>query len=369
MKRIIFFAFLVSLSAGCDEHRDLYDTSNTVLYIEGSWRQSLNQPSMLDATVLLYKDGEIKKEFLSRPNGLTTRVTRGRYDIVTFNGVMRSEEVTNLNHVYFRGTDRLETFEAYAAEGRPISRLTRADGEYIASNEMDVLTFIHKQVFVEGERRYYLKYRDGANGYPEKVDYAEGTVEVVPRAMSYRFQVKLTNLVNPRGARSVAGAVRGFAGSVFMPREGEKPTRGFQATHHVALSPPVGSRTRTGENGQEVGMLQSPVFVTFGPPLSGNPGQLPASGVYFFDPVIVLIDNSEFRLEQPIDITPQVNEAILRLHSHHSGDSTTDIALEENLFTIQIDEPVVLPVLDPGKVVEVEPWEDGEEVIVWIGRD
>ncbi len=356
------------LLTGCTEHRDLYDTSNTAIHIEGSWAHSLNEHNMLNATVLLYKDGEIKKEFLSRPNGVTTRVASGNYDVVVFNGVMDSEDQTNLNHVHFRGSDRLETFEVYAAEGRPSSRLSRADDEYIASNEMELFTFTHAEIPVEGQKGYFLKYKDGQNGYPDVEYHIEGTVEMTPRAMSYRFQVRLNQIVNPQSARSMTAALRGFAGSIYLPRQGDKPRPGMSATHHVAFTQPAGTRTRS-EEGVEVGMLQSPSFVTFGPRLPENPGALPESGEYFLDPVIVLADNTEFRLEQPLDITPQVNEAILRLHDHHSDDLSTDLAHDENLFTIEIDEPIVLPVLDPGKIVDVEPWEDDEVVIVWIGRD
>ncbi len=291
MKKILALCGGVLLLVGCDKQRDLYDTSNTLLHIEGSWTRSLNQENMLDATVLLYKDGEIKKEFLSRPNGVTTRVTRGRYDVVTFNGVMESENVTNLDHVHFRGTDRLESFEAYAEEGRPNSRLSRAEGEYIASNEMELLTFVHTGVDVDGESLYYLKYRNGKNGYPEIVDHVEGKVEVVPRAMSYRFRVIITNLANPRSARSATAALRGFRGSVFVPRNGEPPRTGFPATHHLNLTSPSGRRIVTDGEGLETGALQSPPFVTFGPPLDVDP-----TGRYTFDPVFVLVDGTEYRM-------------------------------------------------------------------------
>jgi hypothetical protein len=371
MRKIVLLTALLPLLGGCDEQRDLYDTSNAVMHIEGSWARSLNQPGMMDATALLYKDGGIQKEILSRPNGATAPVTRGDYDVVLFNGVMESEQELNLNHVHFRGTDRLETFEVYAAEGRPNSRLTRVEGEYIASNEMELFTFGHTRVSVDRDREYYLKYKDGRNGYPEMENYVAATVEMEPRAMSFRFQVRLTNLVNPRSVRSVSAALRGFVGSVYLPKDGERPKAGISATHHVTLSPPPGSRTRA-EDGLEIGTLQSPPFVTFGPrlPEDGDPAGLPARGEYFLDPVFVLTDGTEYRPGEPIDITAQINGAVGRICEHHSSDSRTDIAQDENLFELTIDSPIVLPTPAAGGAqVDVTPWEDDEVVIIWVGRD
>ncbi len=87
MKKIVIAFIFMVLLAGCDKQRDLYDISDTVLHVHGSWSHSLEEHSMLDATVLLYRDGNIKKEFLSRPNGVTTHVTRGDYEVVVFNGL------------------------------------------------------------------------------------------------------------------------------------------------------------------------------------------------------------------------------------------------------------------------------------------
>lgn len=148
MKKIYLLTFLVPLIVACNsELRDLYDTNDHELHVEGSWAHSLGEQNMREATVLLHhSDGTRSKKHLSRPNGASLSVKSGDYDVMVFNGIMESEDATNLDHIHFRGSDRLETFEIYAAEAKPLNRLGRADDEYIASNEMEVFTFAHHRV-------------------------------------------------------------------------------------------------------------------------------------------------------------------------------------------------------------------------------
>ncbi len=367
MKRIYLIAAVAPLAVACTDLRDLYDTGNSVLHVEGSWSHSLGEDNMQNATVLLHHDeGARDKKHLSRPNGVTVDVMHGDYDVMVFNGVMVSEDNTNLDHVLFRGTNNLSTFEAYVAEATPIRRLSRADDEYIASNGMEVFTFAHHRVSVDEYGAHYVKYRNGERTDGTDGPHVAGTIESAPRAMSFRFQVRLTNIVNPVSAISAAGSFRGFLGSVFMPASGDKPRPGFRATHHLQLSTPVANRIRTRADGEQVGTLVSPWFVTFGPPLPEGEGALPTSGQYFFEPVFVLLDGSQYT-PGPIDVTEQVNETIERMMEHH-GDGD-DIAHHENVFEVAIENQVTLPVVaggGDGPQVDVKPWEDDEIIIVWI---
>lgn len=369
MKRIGISVYLTAItllsSSGCDTHRDLYDMSAPTLRIESDWGSALGQEQMLDATVMLYREGAMTKEFFSRPNGVSAQVTRGQYDILAFNGVMESESATNLNHVYFRGTDRLETFEAYAAEGVANSRLARAEDDYIASNEMELFAFGYAGLYVEENARYALKYRGGRVQPPVDWVSLEQDVEVMPRVVSYRFQVRLTNVVNPRSALYASGALRGFAGSVFLAPSSGIPQAGIRAAHHLNLTTLSNVRTSRNNLNEEVGILHSGVFVSFGPPLPDDPDRIADADEYTFEPSFVLKDNTVFAPGEPIDITRQVNEAIRRIHRHHIGDE--DIAIDENLFTIEIADRVELPVISSTDVVEVTDWDDGDErIIIWI---
>ncbi len=352
------------LFAGCDRQDDLYGISSPSLQIGCDWVTPLDRHDMQDATAMFYKDGTVTKEYFSRPNTVTARVSAGRYDLLVFNGVMESEQATNLNGIYFRGTARPGTFEACAQEGVAARRLVRADGEYIAGNDMELFAFAHGDAWVEGGQEYYLKYRNGHNGIAVVPDHIESVIGLTPRAVSYRFRVKLTNLVNPTSARSASGALRGFAGSVFLIPGTGMPKAGFRATHHLNLTPSANGRVRTGSDGEQLGTAQSPLFVSFGPPLPESPNLLADSGRFTFELSFLLTDNSEFKLPGgPIDITAQVNEAIGRIYRHHSGEG--DLSYNENLFTIEIADRITLPVIAPDKVVDVVPWDD-EEIMVWI---
>ncbi len=367
---------LLLFAVACTRVRNLHDTTGARLEVEGSWSKSLGIDDMYDATVLLHKaDGSRGKEYLSRPNGTTTRVKRGDYDVMVFNGVMVSEEETNLDHVFFRGTDSLGSFEAYAARGNPLPRLPRHDDEYIASNEMELLTFAHHRVYIDADENIYVRYDNGKyTGTEASVAFLAGRVESVPRAVSFRFQVLMNGIINPVSARNVTGSLRGFLGSAYMPYSGERPRPGFRATHHLTFTQPKGTRTRVDMNGSERGELVSQTFVTFGPPLPQTEDEvkkLPRTGVYFFEPVFLLRDGTEYA-PGIYDVTDQVNRTIRRMLEHH-GDGE-DISLDENIFEIVIDDVVTLPIVEDdggnggggGGGVSVDPWEDDEEVIVWI---
>ena len=340
-------AFL--LFAACDRQRDLYDTASPLLYIEGDWVPSLGMADMTGkATAMLYKKGDgITKEFFYKPNSVTTKVSRGEYDILLFNGLMFSEENTNLDHIFFRNTDQLEGFEAVVVEVASNRRLSRAEGEYIASNEMEVLTSIHGSAFVEGEHQYSLKYKNGRNSFPTLEDYIEHEVQLTPRAVSYPAQV-VVHLINPRSAAIANGSLHGFVGSVMMA-PGE-PTD-FAVTHQLRLN----NLTIPDPEAQpEVGTIESPWFVTFGPPLN-RPNHS-----YTLDVSIILQDGNE--INETFDIADQVEPAIQRIKNYRASPAGISINL-----AIPIEITLELPSdIEPGSMVGVNDWSDDEIIVVKI---
>ncbi len=351
--------------AACTELRDIADRVDIMLEVEASWEHSLGESDMRNATVLLHhEDGEQSKVHLTRPNGATAQVRHGEYDVMVFNGIMESEDRTNLDHIRFRGTDSHGTFEVYSNEVEPMMRLSRVEGEYIASNNMELFTFAHHRVSVDGDEAIYHRYQNGDRVNEDVESHICQTITSTPSALLFRFQVVLTNVVNPLSARSGAGALKGFMGSVFVPSTGERPRPGIQATHHLPLSASNGNRIRTRADGDQVGTLTSPLFASFGPPMPAQGSDLPASGEYFFDPVFVLHDGTEYR-PGPIDITSHVNETIGQIIDHHEGNH---LSHDENAFVITIDDEIFLPPISGGSglPVVVEPWPDDEIIIVWI---
>jgi hypothetical protein len=373
MGRIVIISVLViALACGCTRQRDLYEAQPATLHVVGELNPVLGGDPTMNATTQLYGNGSTLKEFYSRPDGVSFEVSAGHYYAIVFNGVMESEQVTNLDFVYMRGTGELATFEVYCAEANPSRHITRLEGEYIAGNNMSLFAFDMKEVEIDNTGALRMKYVDGrrVEEKENRISQARDVyVEFSPRAYSYRFRVRMTGLVNPQGAAYVSGAVRGFAGSVFPATADGVPRTGFPATHHLNLAPPSsGEKTRTSEDGTLIGTAESSVFVSFGPAIPTSGERLRDAGVYFFAPVITLVDGTEFRLEAPFDITPQVNEIAAVISAHHcTGERLT---YDDNLFTIEIPDTVVLPVIDlpPGdnSVVDVGDWEQDEPVIVWI---
>ena len=352
MRKYIPWLFTLLLWAGCDKQRDLYDIATPILHIEGNWVPSLGVQDMSNrATAMLYKkeDG-VTKEFFYRPNSITPKVSRGEYDILLFNGLMFSEENTNLDHIAFRNTGNVDRFEAFVLDVVPNFRLSRADGEYMASNEMEILTSIHHKTFIEGEYQYYLKYKNGKNGFPDMDDYVEKTIRLVPRALSYLAHV-VVHLTNPSSAAVANGALRGFVGSVFMA-SGE-PSH-FNVTHQLRLNSL--SITNPGTPGDssdpERGTIESPWFVTFGPPID-----LPDRH-YSFEVSIITKDGTE--IIKNFDITPQIEPVIAKRIAFRD---VYDIPIS---LEIPIELSIELPIIDPSSVIEVNDWGDDEIIRVPI---
>ncbi len=334
--KILTVAVLAFATAGC-EQRDLYSTSVTITDIDSKWQKSLDQPEMRSGTVLLYKDGKMITEHFSRANGTSVITSNGHYDVLMINGIMESGGRTDLDHVSFRGHDSIHTFEACIVESStPKSRFTRGENEYIASNNMELLAFEDGHFDVNGEETHYMKYDNGKKilDLVDHITYSK--IEYEPRLVSYRFRVKLNNIVNPRSAMSALGALRGFAGSVFLVTQHKKPEHGFVVTHHLNMNT-AGPVSKNGE-AQETGALQSQEFVSFGPCIHeflDSDEHAEHDGTYEFEPLIVLNDESgsEYR-HPPIDITPQVNKIIEQIHAHHH-DAANTISNEENIFVRQ----------------------------------
>ena len=373
---LILVTLLVGLVCfvACDKQRDLYDTASPVLQIEGNWIPSLGAADMSGrATAMLYPDVVTKnrigitKEFLYRPSIITTKVSRGEYDVLLFNGLMFSEENTNLDHVFFRNTDNVETFEAVAVEVASNNRLVRTDGEYIASNDMEQLTSAYAHVFVEGERQYFLKYKNGHNGYPSLEDYVESELKMIPIAVSYYSQV-VVHLVNPRSAAIANGALRGFVGSVMMA-SGE-PETNFAVTHQLRLNNlTISDQGTQGDPANpERGTIESPWFVTFGPPLDRPEHS------YTFELSIILRDGRE--ILRTFDVTEQVCASIKNIieyrETHWDSYATSLLAPAVSIVpTIPIVICLELPWIEPrynddNPMVNVNGWEDDEIIRVKI---
>jgi hypothetical protein len=348
------YMMVVSLLAGafygCTEQRDIYTIAHPALYIEGDWEPTLHTNSMsMDATALIYsQDGAqmVSKNFFAEPNSVVVPLTRGDYNVLLFNGMMYEENNTHLTDVQFRGTDNLDTFEAIVAQTTSKTRLrARTGDEYIASNEMDMLTVGHSEQRMNDEVSYSLKYKDGKNGYPTVEDYIEESLYLTPFAVSYPCQVEVV-LTHASSAYVANGALRGFVGGVFMASR--MPSH-RDVTHQFKLN----SFTAIGEPEDDMGIIKSPQFVTFGPPLD-----LPERK-YTLQVSMVLVDGSEF--EREFDITEQVLPVIEQLKSNLYAPEPIEVDLN-----IPIRIVVDLPAVEPSGDLDVGQWGDDEIIQIPI---
>ncbi len=351
MKNILLIIITVLLFVRCDKQRDLYDVARPLLYIEGDWKPSLNVEDMSQsATVIIYDSyGPLVKEYFLNPKSVTTNITNGVIDILLFNGLMYSPNETHLDNIVFKGTNKPETFEAVAKEAPASRRLTRKEGEYLASNEMEILTSVCKRDTIDSSNGYFIRYKNGKNGFPEVSDYINDSVYMAPWAVSYEAQVTV-HLINPSSALIATGALRGFAGSVFMATR--MPSH-MNVTHQLKLnSLKIATPGIPGDpQHPEKGTIESPVFVTFGPPVD-----LPERK-YEFEISIVLKDGSV--VEKTFDVTSQVLPIIEKIKENLMATSPSQFKL-----TIPLDIFVTLPIVssETGIGIGVGDWGDDEVI-------
>ena len=179
-----------------------------------------------------------------------------------FNGLMYSGDQTHLDGVTFVNTEKLTTFAALAEPGTLNRRLTRADGEYIATNDMEIVASMTAQQIIETDGTYHIKYQNGKNGFDTPDDYIEAELAMVPHALSFpcRVEIEVYGNSNMIGA---AASLKGFAGSALM--SSRQPSSDFTVTHQLTLN----NKQQMGAADRDRVSIYSPEFVTFGPPLDG----------------------------------------------------------------------------------------------------
>lgn len=329
------------------EQRDLYVMVHPNIYVEGDWNPSLGRTDMtMDATAVAFDaGGRFSKEYFFRPDNVNITVDRGVYDIMIFNGLMYAADDTHLDGIYFRGTDGIESFEAVAMEAEGNRRLNRTEGEYIATNNMEILTSAAVRRQIESGKEYFVKYRNGKNGFEIPASHTEAEIGMIPEAITHPCQVTVT-IGNIGSAYAANAALYGFAGSAYMASR--HPSE-FMVTHQFNLN----SRKIISEEG-DIGTIESKQFATFGPPLD----MTGRSVTVFLS--IVLVNGDLF--EEEFDVTDQVMPFVLDVKENLAG--TTPVKYRLNIpIAIEIELPDIEPV---EGIFEVGEWDDDEIIKVPI---
>lgn len=347
MKKALTICAAALAFAACTDQRDLYVAVSPNIQVDGDWNPSLGRTDMtMDATVIAYDaSGLYAKEYFFDPRTATVAVDKGVYDILLFNGLMYAPEDTHLDGIYFRGTEGFGTFEAVAQMAEPNKRLGRADGEYIATNNMEIFTSATEHRDIETAKEYFIKYKNGKNGFDIPESYTEAELGLTPQAMNYPCQVTVT-IANITSAYAANGAVYGFAGSAFAASR--RPSN-FMATHQFNLN-----NKRILSADDDTGTIESPAFVTFGPPLD-MAGK--TCSVYIN---IMLTNGVPF--EQEFDVTGQILPFVESVKNNLAGTGDVQYRLEIPIH-IELELPVVEPI--DGQI-GLGDWDDDEIITVPI---
>lgn len=348
MKRVAILTVLTAfMFAGCDDLRDLYVMVGPNIHVGGDWEPSLGRKDMtMDATVALFDGGGVyAKDYFFAPDNVTVDIDRGGYDVLIFNGLMYAPEDTHLDGIYFRGTDRFDTFEAYAGEAEANKRLHRSEGEYIATNNMEIFTSASERVAIERAKEYFIKYENGRNGFEIPESYTEAELHLVPQAMNYpcKVTIRITNITSAYAANA---ALYGFTGSAWV---GTRRPTDFMVTHQFNLN-----SKKMLDKAADIGTIESPEFVTFGPPLDMSGRKC---SVY----VNIMMTNG-VAFEREVDVTDQVLPFVAKANANFAGVSPIDYRLS---IPIEID--LDLPVVEPVEGhIGLGDWDDDEIITIPI---
>lgn len=340
--RLILLVDLILLMGSCTDQRDLHLLSYPHLLITNDWT-----PSRCDsdngATAMIYDRPDASPTELM-PNAVSKAVEldRGMYDILVFNGMMYSPAETHLDNIYYRGTDRFETFEAVVTEMPPAKRFRAEEGETIVNSPDILATNSTSGYDILARKKFEMKYSNGKNGFPTNLKFLDDSIAFIPCRVTHTCQI-IARVRNPKSARVVQAKLHGFAQSVFLANR--LPAHN-SVTHQFILN-----SLKYDQSDETMGTISSPVFATFGPPLD-----LPERS-YTID-LNVLLTNSEELPRMTFDVTDQVVKAIEYLAAERLKNRPV---METFYINIEFELPVVI---SDGMDVGLGEW--GDDVIITV---
>jgi len=336
-------ALCALLSVGCDHQRDLWIRGTSLLEVEGDWVPSLGIEDMSGrATARFYPSaGDPRTEYFAEPRRVDSPVEEGLWNVLIFNGTMFSEQDTNLERISFRNTASVGTFEALVATAEPVSaNLSVAEGETIAANDMELLTAAAAEVEVDAARGFKVKYINGIDQHPTPDSYVDTTIVLTPRLLNYYAKVVVQMSRADNASTTCSAAVRGFVGSAMMASAERGAGR---VTHQVTLGTLMVDPTTN------MGSVESPLFVTFGPPV-------PARADWPFELEVSITTRDGKVTSRKFDVADQIAPVVERMAAGTFTNSKDDPIL----IVVRLD----LPELEAG--VELDPWDDGDNIVVNI---
>lgn len=340
--RIILFICFALLMNSCTEQRDLYVPSYPQLMIKNDWAPSLCDTDN-GATAMIYDRPKMSPtELIPDAFHKIIELDKGAYDVLVYNGLMYSPKETHLDNIFYRGTDRFETFEAVITEMPPGKRFRAQKGEVVVNSPDILATRSTAGHDIHARKKFEMKYRDGVNGFPTNLKFLDDTIFFSPCRVTHTCQV-IAHVRNPQSARVVQAKLHGFSHSVFLANR--MPAHN-NITHQFILN-----SLKQDSSDPTMGTISSPVFTTFGPPLD-----LPERR-YTVDVYVLLINSEELPL-MTFDVTDQVEEAINYLTTERLKNCPI---MDTFHIYIEYDLPIVI---SDGMDVGLGEW--GDDVIITV---
>lgn len=340
--RLIILAYFILLMSSCTEQRDLYVASYPQLLIKNDWAPSLCDTDN-GATAMIYdRPNASPTELIPDAIRKIIELDKGAYDILVYNGLMYSPTETHLDNIYYRGTNKFETFEAVITEMPPGKRFRAQKGEVIVNSPDILATRSTSEHDIQARKKFQMKYRDGKNGFPTNPKFLDDSIPFSPCRVTHTCQV-IARVRNPKSARVVQAKLHGFSQSVFLANR--LPAHN-SVTHQFILN-----SLKHDSSDPTIGTISSPVFTTFGPPLD-----LPERR-YTVD-VNVLLTNSEELPRMTFDVTDQVEKTVAYL----AAERLKNCPIMETFYIyIEFDLPIVI---SDGMDVGLGEW--GDDIIITV---
>lgn len=353
--RYILLALLIAVVwSGCTDQRDLHVKIKPMFILKNDWSAARLAPE--GATAMLFGHSTPCQPMHNDPCRLKLCLEPSLYDLLVFNEVMFSPNASNIEGVGYRGTEKFETFGAYAKEN-PVNSIFRSESDevmvgYGYPEPLAAHTYEQKEVL--DDKQYIMKYQNGQNGFPVYEDFDADSVEFLPIRVTRNVRV-IAHVRNLKGQFRISGTLRGLAEGVLLSN---RQPDGANAAYVFDLnSAQPDPEVRDGH------IITSGSFSTFGPWWNNYPGNQKYT--------LNLIANCNGELlrynfdvtERNADVTQSVGEAIVKIKAEEAKYATdgTLPAMEE----IVVEVWFALPAVVDGSIdVGVGDW--GSDIIISI---
>lgn len=330
---ILYIAFILTfgaLASSCTKQRDLYVTAKPMFIIKNDWR-SVARLSPGGATAMLYARADPCERMTNNASKHKLYLESNTYDILVFNEVMFSPAESNLDGIYYRGTDLFTTFGAYSKPTN-VNSVFRSSSEEVMVGygyPVPLATLSTRNKEVLSEKEYVMKYQDGKNGFPAYSDFDADSVEFTPVRVTRDVKV-VAHVRNLKTGFRISGTLHGMAEGVLLA---DRQPGGANAIYTFDMNSPIIDPEVEGGN-----IITSVPFATFGPWWN----QYPSERTYNLE-IVARWNGDIYRYN--FDVTENNSTTV----TCSMGEAMVTIMSEEALFVADGTPP-------PMNVIVIEVW-------------